>query len=264
MGLIKTVIKWVLIVFVLLVLLGALLGGQSDQQTKSTDQQQQEGTITTVQEGLANLPNEYDSSAVQKYEIIKIEDISIKALEKPLSEYSSSELNNLPMNVRMQYRVLLPIGVSETELKSTLIQLVLDETSKNTDIDEISVFAYERKEDSSGAYTLGMLEWCPNGQWDGVTAEIASSNDRSSYAYNIEIKDKVAKPDSIERPTEKDFEIYDYYQQVYSEEFEKLDLSDPYATVNYDIVYQRVADQFGITKEEVDQITKKVALYNVQ
>jgi hypothetical protein len=245
------------------VLLGIFLGGPSDQPTKSANQQQQESADTAAQKDSAGIPKEYDSASVREYEIIGLEDISIKALEKPLSEYSLSELNNLPMNVRMQYRVLMPVGISEVELKSTMIQVVLDETSKNKDIDEISVVAYDRKEDANGIYTLGMLKWCPNGKWEGVTAKIASSNDRSSYEYNLEIKDKVTKPDSIERPTEKEFEIYDYYQAVYSEENEKLDFSDPYAIVDYNIVYQRVADKFGITKEEAEQIVKKVAYYNL-
>lgn len=41
MGLVKIILKWLLIMFVVLVLLGIFLGEPSDQPTKSTDQQQQ-------------------------------------------------------------------------------------------------------------------------------------------------------------------------------------------------------------------------------
>ena len=68
---------------------------------------------------------EYNRTLVRNYEIVKTEDISIKALDKPLSAYSTSEIEKLPMNIRKEYRVVVPSDISKEELKSTLIQVVM-------------------------------------------------------------------------------------------------------------------------------------------
>lgn len=153
---------------------------------------------------------EYDSTLVRNYEIVETEDISIKVMDKPLSAYSTSEIEKLPMNLRKEYRVVVPSDISKEEFKSTLIQVVMDKTSENPDIDEVVVFAYDRKEDADSFYTFGMVEWCPNGDWAGVTPIIASTNDRSSYQYNFEIKDKVGNIEVTDRPTEREFDLSKY------------------------------------------------------
>ena len=61
--------------------------------------------------------------------------------------------------------------------------MVLDKSEENPDIDEIAVMATHREADVGSGYSAGMVEWCPNGDWAGVTSTIASTNDRSSYEF---------------------------------------------------------------------------------
>ena len=216
--------------------------------------------------------SEYDSTLVRNYEIVKTEDISIKALDKPLSAYSTSEIEKLPMNIRKEYRVVVPSDISKEELKSTLIQVVMDKTSENPDIDEVVVFAYDRKEDADSIYTFGRGEWCPNGDWAGVTSTIASTNDRSSYQYNFDIKDKVGSIDASDRPTEREFEIHDYYDARLLEETKKLieaeDAGLPYKYADQEelenAVRTEVANKYGISEEELDKIYIKVWTYKMK
>lgn len=215
---------------------------------------------------------EYDSTLVRNYEIVKTEDISIKALDKPLSAYSTSEIENLPMNIRKEYRVVVPSDISKEELKSTLIQVVMDKTSEYLDIDEVAVFAYDRKEDADGIYTFGRGEWCPNGDWAGVTSTIASTNDRSSYQYNFDIKDKVGSIDASDSPTEREFEIHDYYDARLLEETKKLiEAEDAGISYKYadqeeleNAVRTEVANKYGISEEELDKIYIKVWTYKMK
>ena len=212
---------------------------------------------------------EYNGTLVRNYEIVKTEDISIKALDKPLSAYSTSEIEKLPMNIRKEYRVVVPSDISKEELKSTLIQVVMDKTSENPDIDEVVVFAYDRKEDADSIYTFGRGEWCPNGDWAGVTSTIASTNDRSSYQYNFDIKDKVGSIDASDRPTEREFEIHDYYDARLLEETKKLfEAEDAGMQYKYsdqeeleNAVRTEVANKYGISEEELDTIYIKVWTY---
>ena len=215
---------------------------------------------------------EYNGTLVRNYEIVKTEDISIKALDKPLSAYSTSEIEKLPMNIRKEYRVVVPSDISKEELKSTLIQVVMDKTSENPDIDEVVVFAYDRKEDADSIYTFGRVEWCPNGDWAGVSSTIASTNDRSSYQYNFDIKDKVGSIDASDRPTEREFEIHDYYDARLLEETKKLieaeDAGLPYKYADQEelenAVRTEVANKYGISEEELDKIYIKVWTYKMK
>jgi hypothetical protein len=181
-------------------------------------------------------------------------DLSMKALTKNLSDYSVSELKSLPVNIRKEYKIVVSSDISKEELKATMKHLVVQETKNNPDIDEIVVFAYDREEDSKGAYTFGKMEWCPNGNWDGVTPGIASSNDRSSYKYLFHIKDKVGNISNANVPTKEEFRIYD--------SFEKALWADPNAAE--EIVKQRVARKFGISVEKIDRICIKVLTYKMQ
>ena len=133
-----------------------------------------------------------------------------------------------------------------------MIQLVKDETARNPDIDEIVVFAYDRKEDVDGAYTFGKLEWCPNGDWAGVTPTIARNNDRNNYKYNVDIKDKVGDPTS--RPTKREFRIHDA--------LDKALWADPDAPEEQ--VKKKIAKQFKITVEELDRVFVKVLSYQIK
>jgi hypothetical protein len=232
-------------------------------------------TPTTLEKTVASSDirvSEYDITLVRNYEIVKTEDISIKALDKPLSTYSTSEIEKLPMNIRKEYRVVVTSDISKEELKSTLIQVVMDKTSENHDIDEVVVFAYDRKEDTGSIYTFGRVEWCPNGDWAGVTSIIASTNDRSSYQYNFDIKDKVGTIDASDRPTEREFEIHDYYDGRLLEETKKLieaeDAGSQYKYADQEelenAVRKEVANKYGISEEELDKIYIKVWTYKMK
>ncbi len=205
--------------------------------------------ITTAQP-----TSDYNKELVRDYKIIKIEDLSMKAMGKSLSAYSRSEIERLPKNTRKRYKVVVPSDISKAEFKSTIIQLILDETKKDSDIDAIAVLVYDREEDVDSFYTLGKVDWCPYGNWGDVTSRIASSNNRSSYEYVFNIKDKVGNANSEIRPTEREFEIYDIYGKALYE-----DINIPEEEIR-----TRVANKLGVSEEELDKIYIKVTTYNLK
>lgn len=235
-------LKIIGIVFLLFTTIGCITGEDTDEQATVTHAAEKN---EVVEDKVQSEPAEYDRTLVRNYEIVETEDD--------------------PWNgaIRKQYRVLVPSDISKDELKSTLIQIVIDKTSENKDIDAIAIFAYDRKEDINDAYTFGTMNWCPNGNWGDVTPEITSNNDRSSYEYVFDIKDKVGDK-NIERPTDLEFEINDYYYVCSDAEWDKIDLSDPYAFVDEDTIYPIIADKYGITKEEAKEICRKVSIYQMQ
>lgn len=269
------------IAILVLILITLFVSGCTDSGTQNvmTDSDTQDAVTETEPKTTPsdNIVIDYDATLVKNYEIVETEDLSMKALEKPLSSYSSREIEQLPLNIRKIYRVVVQPDISKDELKSTLIQVVLDKTSENSDIDEIAIFAYDRKEDADGAYTLGTVNWCPNGDWAGVTPTIASTNDRSSYQYKFDIKDKVGNIDTSDTPTEREYEIYDYYNDRYDKEVTKIyETNEPEKSyysfeeitkINEEIIaaenafITEVAHKYNISEDEAYAITIKVYVY---
>ena len=233
----------------------ASLSPKKKEQLKPPREQEK---IVRPSEIAARQPQEIESKEETgtsiEYQIVRDNDITIKALEKPLSAYTSSELMKLPLNIRKEYKILVPFDISQQDLKATFLQLIGDETSKNPHIDEIVVFAYDREEYIDGPYTHGKIEWCPQGVWGGVTPRIASTNDRSSYKHNLFIRDKVGRIDLSTRPTEKEFKIYDTYEKILMEE----------RPVSDEEIINKVAQQFSINPKEFSKIYSKVSTYILQ
>ena len=124
------------------------------------------------------------------YEIVEAKDASHKAMERSLSDYSIQELEALPTDKKMIYRVVLSVQEgTEAEAESTVHAIIKKLTTEDGDIDEISLMLYSDKELSGGAYDIGSATWAPMGELGHVTPRIAQSNDRSSYSLAIDIRD---------------------------------------------------------------------------
>lgn len=211
------------------------------------------------------------------YQIIGSKNISIKALDKPLSSYDLGEIDKLPLNIRMLYWILVPIEILEDELKTTLKQVVHDKSEENPDIDEIAVMATHREADVGSSYSAGKVEWCPNGDWGGVTSRIASTNDRSSYELKFDIKKNVSEKNKAEVPTEREFEIYEAYSELLYEPNEEIDkLYSSITSENMNEVLgkiekienardkrnkKEICKRFNISVEELDKISFKVMAF---
>lgn len=132
----------------------------------------------------SNIENAVDFILMEK------EDISMKALgEKKLSDYSSSELEALPQNKRMSYRVVVPPTIKDMQVLPTFQKVLNEIISSDNEIDQIVIFMYSDKEVINGAYDVAKAEWAPNGEWGTVTPEIARNNDRTSYQIKLQIRD---------------------------------------------------------------------------
>jgi hypothetical protein len=160
----------------------------------------------------------------------------------------------LPTYIRKICKIVVHPNVSKEELKSILTQVVKDKTSEDNNTDEIAVFAYDRKEDIKYfGFTFGKVFWCPNGNWAGVTPEIASIKDRSFYQCVFEIKDKVGNLNPSKRPTTFEYEIWDNYML--------LDNEPQNIKLEADLIKQKIAEKYGIPIEEVRKICNKVFGY---
>jgi len=251
---------WIIIVFVIIIIASA--GGEKKETKPETGPPSQQQTTPTYQRQEQNI-----KAQAREYTIVGEEDISIKALDKSLSSYTQEELAQLPLNIRMEYRIIVPSDIKQDELKATLIKVVKEKVQKNQDIDEVVVFAYDNESDIDGPYTFGKVEWSPNGNWAGVTSAIASTNDRSSYKYVFDIKDKVGQEEG--KPTAKEMEIYNLYWEKlneagnprgYTNHPTNLEASNEWEKTRM----QQVLNTYNISYDELFDIVIKVSLWKLR
>ncbi|MGB2762121.1 MAG: hypothetical protein WBC21_01115 [Minisyncoccales bacterium] len=171
---------WLIVIFVIIII------APSGEEKKKAQEQPQ------ISEQKFSFENYIKENKVRDYEIANEEDISVKALGvRKLSDYSIQELEDLPLNFRMKYQIVVSSDITLEELKSTLAQVVKEKSTENPDIDEIVVQSWESEENLKGGNpTIGYTEWCPNGNWDGITQEIAKDNIRDSYKIIYHIDEK--------------------------------------------------------------------------
>ena len=193
----------------------------------------------------------YDKTKISKFTIISTEDLSHKAIDKNLSEYSLKGLKKTPIDKKISYSIVVPTMISKVSLENTLKYIVAEKIQEDNDIDEIIIFAYDHARDIGNVpYTFGKLIWAPNGELGNVTPQIASKNIRDNYKFNIDIKEKVGNIKKEDIPTERELAIYDM-------------IMDPaYATLSESELDKLVMKKFGIkSQKELDRIFIKVMKY---
>jgi len=123
------------------------------------------------------------------YAIVKTEDQSRKALgKKSLSQYQKSELEKLPTNKKLLYRIVLSKDVKENQVKPTVEKIISKLTTDDSDIDEIILWLYSDNEISNSTFDIGSAIWAPNGQLGNIDANIAKNNNRNGYKIDYQIK----------------------------------------------------------------------------
>ena len=137
--------------------MGFLIGCSSNPKTDEKIEQplNQE---TESSKSVENFKISFDKSKISDFSIESIEDLSGKALVKNLSEYSTTELRELPSYKRLEYSIVVPTFISKENLENTLKYFVSEKTSADRDIDEIIIFVYDDKNDIGiSGYTFGKL-----------------------------------------------------------------------------------------------------------
>tara|TARA_R110001583_G_scaffold194575_1_gene365817 strand:- start:1381 stop:2112 length:732 start_codon:yes stop_codon:yes gene_type:complete len=192
----------------------------------------------------------FDKTKISKFTIENVENTSSKAMIKKLSEYSTSELTNLPSTKRQVIRITIPTEISKENLENTLKYIVAKKTEENNDIDEIIIFAYDSKSDINSFYTFAKLLWAPNGKLGDVTPKIASNNIRDNYKFIIDIKDKVGNISKSDIPTKRELQIY------------TMIMDDKYLDYPEEKLNELVMKKFNIkSTKELEEIWLKVAAY---
>lgn len=131
----------------------------------------------------------YNKRLAARYQVVEVEDSSLKAMSEPLSSYTLGEIKALPVKKRKTYRVVVSPKIKEKQVRPTVEKIVSRIAAKDNDIDEIALFLSSDKQTAKNGYAdVATATWAPNGEWGSTTPEIASSNDRTNYKLVSEVR----------------------------------------------------------------------------
>jgi len=236
----------IIIFFIIVVIISGIKQSNNSSSSKNLDSNVAEEK-TKTQSG-----NSTDLS----YKIFGTDDLSIKALgNKLLSQYSTSEIQDLPMDKRFSYNVLVAKNISEEDLRKTAEKVVGDTRKKDNDIDELTMLFYDNEKEITPS---GKAIWAPNGSWGSVTPEIARSNNRAIYKIDLSYYE-FSKSDSSNQMTDKEREIYDFYYDNLSR-FSKEKGPDADTAKGGEIdswIVNEIKKKFSISEDELDKILMK-------
>ena len=135
--------------------------------------------------GRVNIPD----GAPLEYTIVSTESDTMRAMDRPLSSYSSSEITELPFYNRVNIVAALLEERAEDRIEATLYEITENAIEKDASIDRLFVFLYGSPEtaEAGGAFNVGRALWAPEGKTSGMTEQIARTGNRSTYeiAYTI-------------------------------------------------------------------------------
>jgi hypothetical protein len=201
------------------------------------------------------------------FEIAKTEDQSRKALgKKPLSQYTTSELERLPTNKKILYRVILSKDIKENQVKPTVEKIVNELTSDDSDIDEIILWFYSSKEVLDKPYDIGTAIWAPNGKLGNIDANIAKNNNRENYKIEYRIKENLEQYLEQNSKSEVKFGITENERkQIFKDIVNAEDTANEYERIEQDKVLDGILEKYGKLddnsreklKKEYDKISEK-------
>lgn len=242
-------ILWILLIVILL----SCDKAKNDKITKEIDSKTEHSKIEPSKVEI-EFKIVFDSTKVSTYKIEGLEIDSFKPIVKKLSEYESQELKDLPKYKRLILSIVVPSDITKESLENTMKYIVYEKSKNDNDIDEIMIFAYDNKNDIGMGYTFGKLLWAPKGKIRNTTPEIAITNNRDNYKFDITIKNKVGNIKESDLPTKREFEIY---SEIVNENGQYTGKSD-------DEIKKIVMKKYKIkTEKEFERIYSKVGVYKI-
>lgn len=94
--------------------------------------------------------------------------------------------------LRHQYRIILPRGLSEEEIKSNMRHLAMQKY-KQLGVKNISILAYRDKSEVNGTYTAALYELCPYGKWEQTNVKCPDE----SYEENLIVSSTYSQYDKF-------------------------------------------------------------------
>lgn len=150
---------------------------------------QSQGCITTQKKCVSDTEKSVESNSFERkfpipddftpvYQVASFEDLSYM--------YGGNKID------RHQYRIILPRGLSDEEIKSNMRHLAMQKYAQ-IGVKNLSILAYRDKSEINEAYTAALYELCPYGKWEQTNVKCPDE----SYEENFIISSSYSQTDKF-------------------------------------------------------------------
>lgn len=150
--------------------------------------------------------------------------------------------------VRPEWSVVVGSKVSAEELKE-LSKEVIEIAKKEAKFNAIVVWFYDYEEYIGHGYTLGKVEYAPDGDWSKADTVKTGDYKKMDYKYNLMEKDW------DKQLTREEVDVYKAWKDLYKELDTGSNLPDEGE------VSKEIAERFNISEEDVNEIMLKQSVW---
>ncbi|UNC91636.1 DUF4875 domain-containing protein [Candidatus Contubernalis alkaliaceticus] len=179
--------------------------------------------------------------------------------EIKLVSYEVESIENISFgNVdRFTWHVIINEPATTEELKEVAKE-VLEEAKAKEKFNALSIMFYDYPEYMGHGYTLGDAIFAPEGDWSKADSVRSGEYDKMSFSWKLRNKDwsQQLSPDEVK--------VWASWNDAYSKVFEDMEDEmdeDPFALPDEDEITAQVAEEHGISAEEVSNILSKQSLW---
>lgn len=148
--------------------------------------------------------------------------------------------------IRYSLDVVVDEKATEKELKA-LGEKIVEDMKKEEPFNAISIGFYDYGEFIGTGYTLGKIDYAPNGKWGDASTVSTGAYKKMKYTYSTQEKDW------NNQLTQQEAEIYKAWKDLYQEK------STPENLPEEDLVTAEISNIFDIDSQEVKDIIMKQA-----
>lgn len=242
------VIVSIFFVIVLIASLSELDCNSKDGNQKSSFSKSDNSSNKFLEENVADRnntiipPDYFNRNDITQYRIIKEDESTFKLQTTSYSESISI--------LKKEYKIIMSPQVTRDQVRSTLIQFIIDKAAQNPEIDDIMIWVYDDEIDVNEPFTMAKLNWGPKSSWQNINLKYFKENDRTNYNFNFEFRQRFSNKKLI-KPTEREYKIYN---EAYNELWK-------YPNTDEEIIFERIGRKFKISGSQAKDIYIKVMTY---
>lgn len=199
------------------------------------------------QSGLCNIAVR-KATHVPHYRIVSVDDVS------------HGFPGDSAIDVKNVYRIVVPASTSPQSVEAVIRDVQQTAAQENADIDEMAIFVFDREADVQGTYTRGRGFWGVDGDIGNVTADVASSNDRSNHSLSVDLKQPIKRATTNKTHKKYDLnsnELTAFEEEVSAAVFAEMNNMPEDWDGDDAVILARIGKRFNLSPSTVRQIDAK-------
>jgi len=174
--------------------------------------------------------------------------------EAPVAYHvETKEDDSYALAKRFTWHVVLEEPATSEELKA-VAENAVERAKGEVKFNAIMIFMYDYAEFIGYGYTLGKATFAPGGDWSQAASVDAGDYDKMSFSWDLKEKDW------SKQLTPQEAEVWAAWQEAIAKvwaSYTEAELADPETMPDEKKITNQIAEEFGMSPEEVDAVLLK-------